>query len=46
MALAEAYGLSNDGALREPVEKAIKIILERQAKDGEGYGLGWDWAPS
>lgn len=43
MALAEAYGMSNDGNLREPAQRAINIVIERQTKDGDGYGLGWDY---
>ena len=44
MAIAEAYGMSQDTRLREPAEKGIAVILARQAKDGAGYGLGWDYA--
>ena len=43
MALAEAFALSGDGSLREPAQKAIDILIERQTQDGEGYGLGWDY---
>jgi len=46
MALAEAYGMSQDTRLREPAQKGIAMILARQAKDAKdgGYGLGWDYA--
>lgn len=47
MALAEAFALSGDAALREPAQKAIDYIISVQAKDGpedSGYaGLGWDY---
>lgn len=46
MALAEAYAMSNDQSLREPVQRAVNVILARQVKsDGdENYGgLGWDY---
>ena len=44
MAIAEAYAMSNDPALREPAQKGIDLILARQAKEADGgYGLGWDY---
>jgi hypothetical protein len=48
MAMAECYAMSNDPALKEPVTKAVKLILERQNKDGAAKdaayaGLGWDY---
>lgn len=47
MALAEAYAMTMDQSLREPTQKAINIILERQVRglgDDEAYnGLGWDY---
>jgi hypothetical protein len=43
MALAEAYGMSGDQTLREPAQRAINILLERQTKYGDSYGLGWDY---
>ena len=43
MALAEACALTNDPELRPVVVKAVERILERQAKDGEGYSLAWDY---
>jgi hypothetical protein len=48
MALAEAYAMSNDPALKEPVTKGVKLMLDRQnqdkqAKDSEYAGLGWDY---
>jgi hypothetical protein len=43
MALAEAYAMSLDSRLREPVQKAIEIILQRQAIGSDNYPLGWDY---
>lgn len=46
MALAEAYAMSMDQNLREPVQKAVNVILSRQVKsdDDQDYsGLGWDY---
>ena len=53
MALAEAYAMTNDPALRDPVQRGVNVIMERQVKGtvttkvtgqqvGE-YGLGWDY---
>jgi hypothetical protein len=48
MALVEAYGMTQDPDLKDPSEKAIKIILARQAQDPKAAdsayaGLGWDY---
>ena len=48
MALAEALGMSGDESLKGPAQKAVNIILARQAKDPKASdpayaGLGWDY---
>ena len=46
MALAEAYAMTNDPDLKQPSQKGLNIIMERQAKDGKGDsggGLGWNY---
>ena len=49
MALAEALGVSNDQRLRVPAQKAVDVVISRQAKDpnakDKAYaGLAWDYA--
>jgi hypothetical protein len=47
MALAEAYAMTNDAALRQPAQNGINVLLARQARDGKGdeayAGLGWNY---
>ncbi len=49
MAMAEAYAMTTDADLKGPAQKGVKVILDRQAKDGskdadKAYsGLGWDY---
>jgi hypothetical protein len=45
MALAEAYAMTNDPELKGPSQKGLNVIMERQAKGGDGeYSLlAWDY---
>ncbi len=48
MALFEAYGMTQDPELREPSERALQIILDRQAVDPQARDsayarLAWDY---
>ena len=49
MALAEALGMSNDQRLRTPAQKAVDLVIARQAQDPDAKdkayaGLAWDYA--
>lgn len=47
MAIAEAFAMTQDPALREPAQKAINHLLARQIDAGGAYGgLGWDYTTS
>jgi len=48
MALAEAFAMTNDPDLKQPAQKGINVLMERQAKDSKAKdssysGLGWDY---
>jgi len=44
MAIAEAYAMSNDPALKGPAQKGVQIILDRQSPGTDGYPLAWDYS--
>jgi hypothetical protein len=47
MAIAEAYAMTNDPDLKGPAQKGINIIMDRQARGGDGKDeynlLGWNY---
>lgn len=48
MALAEVYGMTQDARLRTPTQRAVDLVVARQAldpmaKDKAYAGLGWDY---
>jgi len=48
MALAEAYAMTGDNALKAPTQKGVDLMLARQNKDPKAAdpqyaGLGWDY---
>lgn len=42
MALVEAFAMTNDPKLKDPAQKGIDILLDRQAKT-DNYPLGWNY---
>ena len=44
MALCEAYAMTMDPSLKQPAQRAINCLLDRQAKtDKFPYGIAWDY---
>lgn len=44
MALAQAYAMAPQPALRSPTQRAIDALLARQCRDRDGAAVGWDYA--
>jgi hypothetical protein len=48
-ALSDAFSMTQDESLRDPAQRAVNVLISRQAKDAaknadKGYGgLGWDY---